>query len=190
MPEHRRETALELVYGAEFWRSRRCQTNIVDRDGSRGQVWPNSNRKSAPPGPPGFQTAPQSPLRLTCRCRLQRWTVRVRPAPGSGAPARRACERPQRYTVRKSAPRTHSCILRTDRSLFTLLLILNLILISPTWGAQATPAGQIYPPAGGALRAPVAAKVNSGPLGHSTSLYQGQFKNQHQSKMAVSSPPH
>ncbi len=45
---HRREMALALVYGADFWCNRRCTTSPVDLEGSRGQVLPKSGRKSTP----------------------------------------------------------------------------------------------------------------------------------------------
>ena len=40
------EMALELVCGADFWCNRHCKANPVDLEGSRGQVWPEINRKS------------------------------------------------------------------------------------------------------------------------------------------------
>ncbi len=53
----------KLVHNADFWCNRRCETNPVDLEGFGVQVWPSADQ-ATPPGPPGLQTPPQSPVSL------------------------------------------------------------------------------------------------------------------------------
>ncbi len=41
--KHLHEITLELVYGADLGCNRHCKTDLVDLEGSRGQVWPKTD---------------------------------------------------------------------------------------------------------------------------------------------------